>query len=40
MKYVGRIVIAFAPATLPGACGRNRMALTPRRERTIKGVTP
>ena len=39
MNYVSRIVIAFAPATLAGACGGNRMALTPRHERTIEGVT-
>ena len=39
MKYVSQMVIAFASKILPGACGRNRMALTPRRERTIKGVT-
>ena len=39
MNYASRIVIAFAPAILPGACGRIRMALTPHRERTIKGVT-
>ena len=40
MRYVSQIVIAFAPKMLPGAYGRNRMALTPRRERTIEGVTP
>jgi hypothetical protein len=39
MKYVSQIVIAFASATLSSACGGNRMALTPRRERTIEGVT-
>jgi hypothetical protein len=39
MKYLSRIVIAFAPSTLAGACGGNRMAPTPRRERTIEGVT-
>ena len=39
MNYARRIVIAFASKVLPGACGRNRMALTPRRERTIGGVT-
>jgi hypothetical protein len=39
MKYLSQIVIAFAPAMLSGASGRNRMALTPRRERTIEGVT-
>ena len=39
MNYPSRIVIAFAPAMLAGACGRNRMALTSRRERTIEGVT-
>jgi hypothetical protein len=40
MKYVSQVVIAFASAMLTGACGRNRMALTQRRERTIEGVTP
>jgi hypothetical protein len=40
MKYVSQIVITFAPKMLPGTCGRNRMALTSRRERTIEGVTP
>jgi hypothetical protein len=39
MNYASRIVIAFAPAMLAGARGGNRMALTPRRERTIEGVT-
>ena len=39
MKYVSQIVIAFASKKRSGACGRNRMALTPRRERTIEGVT-
>jgi hypothetical protein len=39
MNYASRIVIAFASATLSCACGGNRMALTPRRERTIEGVT-
>jgi hypothetical protein len=39
MKYVSQIVLAFAPKLLSGACGRNRMALTSRRERTIEGVT-
>jgi hypothetical protein len=39
MKYVSQIVIALASKTLAGAYGRNRMALTPRRERTIEGVT-
>jgi hypothetical protein len=39
MNYASGIVLAFAPAILSGACGRNRMALTPRCERTIKGVT-
>ena len=39
MTYVSRIVITFASAMLTGACGRNGMALTPRRERTIEGVT-
>jgi hypothetical protein len=40
MKYVSQIMIAFASKMLPGAWGRNRMALSPRRERTIEGVTP
>jgi len=39
MRYAGLILTAFAPAILPSACEGNRMALTPRRERTIKGVT-
>jgi hypothetical protein len=39
MKYLSQIVIAFALMMLSGAYGRNRMALTPRRERTIEGVT-
>ena len=39
MNYASQIVITFASETLSGACGRNRMALTPRRERTIEGVT-
>jgi hypothetical protein len=39
MNYASRIVIAFAPAMLSSACGRKRMALTRRRERTIEGVT-
>ena len=40
MKHVSQILIAFAPKTPPGACGRNRMARSLRRERTIEGVTP
>jgi hypothetical protein len=28
MNYASLIMITFAPATLPGGCGRNRMALT------------
>ena len=40
MKYVSRIVLAFALAMLSGACGRNRMALAPRRERMTEGATP
>ena len=39
MNYARRIAPAFAPAILSGTCGQNKMALTPRRERTIKGVT-
>jgi hypothetical protein len=39
MNYASRIVLVFAPEILSGACGRNRMALTPRPEWTIKGVT-
>ena len=39
MNYANPIVLAFAPALPCGACERNRMALTPRREWTIKGVT-
>ena len=39
MNYVSQIVIAFASKMLFGTCGRNGMALTPRRERTIEGVT-
>ena len=39
MTYASQIVITFASAMLSGACGRNGMALTPRRERTIEGVT-
>jgi hypothetical protein len=38
MKYVSQIVIAFASVTLLSACRENRMALAPRRERTIEGV--
>jgi hypothetical protein len=39
MNYASWIVIPFAPARLAGICGRYRMALTQRRERTIEGVT-
>ena len=39
MKYVSQIVIAFVPKLLSGACGRNQMAPTPRRERTMEGIT-
>jgi hypothetical protein len=39
MKYLSQIVIALASMMLSGACGRNRMALTPHRERTIEGAT-
>ena len=39
MNYVSQIVITFASKMPSGACGRNGMALTPRRERTIEGVT-
>jgi hypothetical protein len=39
MKYLSQIVIAFASRMLSSACGRKRMALTRRRERTIEGVT-
>jgi hypothetical protein len=39
VNYSSQIVITFALAMLVGACGRNRMALTPRRERTIEGAT-
>jgi hypothetical protein len=39
MNYVSRLAIAFAPAIPPSSCRRNRMALIPRHERTIEGVT-
>jgi hypothetical protein len=39
MKKISGIALAFALAMLSGACGGNRMALVPRRERMTEGVT-